>query len=146
MELHITPVSKGEYQSIVDLWEASVRATHDFLPESDIVYFKPLILNEYLDAVDLRCARDDSNQIIGFLGTAENKIEMLFIHPDSFGSGVGKLLLKYGIKELGATKVDVNEDNPNAVGFYNHMGFEVVSRSELDPLGKPYPILSMELR
>jgi hypothetical protein len=33
----------------------------------------------------------------------------------------------------------VNEQNVQAVGFYLHMGFEIVARSELDGTGKPYP-------
>ncbi|MEO9477876.1 MAG: GNAT family N-acetyltransferase [Cyclobacteriaceae bacterium] len=144
--MNITTIDKSEYSTVVDIWEASVRATHHFLPEADIQYFRPLILNEYLSAVELRCARDEKGTIVGFLGVAESNIEMLFLHPDSFGKGVGKLLLNYALNEFNCKNVDVNEDNQNAVAFYKHMGFEVVSRSETDPLGKPYPILHMELR
>ena len=139
---HVTP---NEYSALVDLWEASVRATHHFLPEEDIQFFKPLILNEYLSAVELRCAKDEQGNIHGFSGTAEGNIEMLFVHPESFGQGVGKLLLNFAVKEQGATKVDVNEQNPQARGFYEHMRFTVVSRSAVDPQGKPYPILHMQM-
>ncbi len=55
------------------------------------------------------------------------------------------MLLQYAIEQLGVTKVDVNEQNPQAVGFYEHMGFKVVSRSPLDDMGKPFPILHMTL-
>ena len=61
--MNVTGVEKSEYETIVDIWEASVRATHTFLPEEDIQTFRPLILNEYLDAVELRCARDDDGSI-----------------------------------------------------------------------------------
>lgn len=144
--MNITSIDKSEYPTVVDIWEASVRATHHFLPEADIQFFRPLILNEYLSAVELRCARDEAGTIVGFLGVAESNIEMLFLHPDSFGKGVGKLLLNCALSEFNCKNVGVNEDNQNAVAFYKHMGFEVVSRSETDPLGKPYPILHMELR
>ena len=40
----IETTDKENYQEIVNVWEASVRATHDFLKEEDIEYFKPLIL------------------------------------------------------------------------------------------------------
>ncbi|MEP4534958.1 MAG: GNAT family N-acetyltransferase [Cyclobacteriaceae bacterium] len=143
--MDITNIDKSEYPAVVDIWEASVRATHHFLPETDIQFFRPLILNEYLNAVELRCARDEEGTIVGFLGVADGNIEMLFLHPDTFGKGVGKLLLNCALNEFKCTKVDVNEDNHNAVAFYKHMGFEVVSRAETDPLGKPYPILHMEL-
>ncbi len=146
MNLEIDTVNKTEYTAILDVWESSVRATHHFLKEEDIQYFKPLILNTYLDAVELRCIRTDKKKIIGFLGVADQNLEMLFIHPEYRGKKIGKALLKYAIDTLDVTKVDVNEQNEQAVGFYNYCGFETISRSELDASGKPYPTLHMELK
>ena len=146
MNYQIDFIRPSEYQEAVDLWEASVRATHHFLKEEDIQFFKPLILNEYLKIVDLRCIRDNDMKILGFLGVADKNIEMLFIHPLTRGKGIGKQLIKYAINELGCTKVDVNEDNPEALIFYEHYGFEVIGRSELDPTGRPYPMLHMSLK
>ena len=137
---------KSEYPTLVEVWEASVRATHDFLKEEDIRYFRPLILNTYLDAVELRCARDGQGTVLGFLGVADHNLEMLFIHPDNRGTGIGRKLLQYAISEMQVLKVDVNEQNEQATGFYLKHGFEVVGRSELDASGKPYPILHMELK
>lgn len=136
---------EADYEEIVDVWEASVRATHSFVTEDDIRHFKPLILNEYLKAVDLRCVRDEDQRIIGFIGTSGENIEMLFLHPDFIGKGVGRMLIEYAIKTLGTTRVDVNEQNPKAVRFYECAGFKVIGRSELDPTGRPYPILHMKL-
>jgi putative acetyltransferase len=76
---------------------------------------------------------------------ADQKIEMLFIHPAARGHGIGKMLVDYAIQQLHSTKVDVNEQNRQAFGFYEHVGFTVIGRSELDGLGMPYPILHMEL-
>jgi AraC family transcriptional regulator len=144
MEYKIDIVTKKEFPEIVDVWEVSVRATHHFLKEEDIQYFKPLILNEYLNAVNLRCIKDSNKKIIGFLGVSEEAIEMLFILPQKRGKGVGKALLNYAIKELASRKVDVNEQNKQALGFYQYFGFRVIERSELDATGKPYPVLHME--
>lgn len=146
MSLFIYSPSREDYFQITELWEASVRASHDFLGEADIQFFKPLILNEYLDAVDLFCVKDKEGEIAGFIGLAEDKVEMLFVHPSSFGKGVGKFLMQFAIREKGVAKVDVNEQNPRAVDFYRHMGFQVISRSETDGLGKPFPILAMKLQ
>ncbi|AHM60858.1 histone acetyltransferase HPA2-like acetyltransferase [Flammeovirgaceae bacterium 311] len=142
---HIDKVYEAEYAEVVELWEASVRATHTFLDEAAIAYYKPLMLREYLKAVELRCVRNDHQKIVGFLGVGEKKIEMLFIHPDVRGHGIGKMLLKHACQEMDATSVDVNEDNQQAVGFYEYQGFRTVARSALDAMGKPYPILHMEL-
>jgi|GEM_PF-1567338 len=134
------------YSELVEIWESSVRATHDFLTEEDIQSLKPLILNKYFPAVELKCIRDKFGQISGFTGIAEDKIEMLFVSPDSHGKGFGKELVEYSIRIFGVDKVDVNEQNPSALGFYEHMGFRVESRSELDSQGKPFPLLHMILQ
>ena len=146
MVFRIEKVEQSEYTEIVDLWEASVRATHHFLKEADIAYFKPLILNVYLDAVKLSCVKNENKNIIAFMGVAEQNLEMLFIHPKERGHGVGKMLLEYAINELEVKKVDVNEENEQAVGFYEKFGFRTYNRSEIDSSGKPYPILHMELK
>lgn len=145
MSYIIEKPTEADYQEIVDVWEASVRATHDFLPESDILYFKPLILNDYLKLVDLSCVRIDG-RIAGFSGIAEGKIEMLFIAPKWRGEGIGRFLTEHAISKQAAIMVDVNEQNPQAVGFYKRLGFKVYERSPLDGLGKPYPILHMTLQ
>jgi len=54
--------------------------------------------------------------------------------------------LNYAIKNFNVKKVDVNEQNEQAVGFYQHFEFEIIGRSELDSSGKPYPTLHMELK
>ena len=141
----IERVTKEKYEILLDIWEESVRATHDFLTEKDIEGFKPLILEHAFPAVDLRCAIYDG-EILGFLGVYDRKVEMLFLSPKHFGKGIGRLLMEYAIKNLAATKVDVNEHNPKAFEFYKHMGFEVVKRSPLDEQGNPFPILHMELK
>lgn len=134
-----------DFLEILNVWEKSVRDTHHFLQEEDIQLYKKLIFDEYLKAVNLICIRNQDNQILGFLGTDDDKIEMLFIHPDNRGQGIGKKLLEYAIHNLKTDKVDVNEQNEQAIGFYEKAGFKVIDRSELDGMGKAYPLLHMEL-
>ena len=146
MKHQIDRIAIKDYQEVLNVWEASIRATHHFLKEEDIAYFKPLILNTYLDAVELRGDRDDKNKIIGFIGGADKNLEMLFIHPNYRAKGIGENLLEYAIGKLNVAKVDVNEQNEQAVGFYQHFGFKIIGRSELDSSAKPYPVLHMELK
>ena len=138
-------VLPSDYTEMLSVWENSVRATHHFLTEDDIASFKPMIMEQAFPAVTLKCVRDEHHRILGFLGVHENKVEMLFVLNEARGRGVGKVLLNYAITELNTDKVDVNEQNPQAVGFYQHMGFKVTSRSPLDDMGKPWPILHMSL-
>ncbi|MBS4685770.1 acetyltransferase [Aeromonas sobria] len=143
--MKIVPVSRADYPALIKLWEASVRATHHFLPQAEILALKPLILEHYFDAVTLHCARTEEGSIAGFSGLHEGKLEMLFVAPEARGGGVGRLLVEHAIDQGGVTQVDVNEQNEQAVGFYLKMGFTVTGRSPLDGQGKPYPLLHMAL-
>lgn len=136
---------KSEYNDIIKIWESSVRATHHFLKEEDIQYYKGLMEEKYLDAVDLYCIRNKDNKISGFIGVSGKKLEMLFIHADARGKGFGKRLLEFAICKLNISKVDVNEQNEKAFDFYKHFNFKVISRSEQDATGKKYPIIHMQL-
>lgn len=142
----IVQPSINDYVTLIRIWENSVRATHDFLREEDLQFYKPLVLNEYFHQVELFCHKDGNLEITGFMGIAGDNLEMLFIQPALRGHGIGKELLSYAIEEQKVKRVDVNEQNVQAVGFYKHLGFHVVSRSELDGAGKHYPLLHMELK
>ena len=142
--MKIEQAKTRDHSTLISLWEASVRATHHFLPEAEIDALKPLILEHYFAAVDLVCARDETG-IAGFCGVHDGNIEMLFLAPEARGRGIGRLLVAHAISRQGATRVDVNEQNAQALGFYQRMGFVVTGRSPLDGQGKPYPLLHMVL-
>ncbi|KQS47393.1 MAG: GNAT family N-acetyltransferase [Flavobacterium sp.] len=137
-------VSEPEYGKILSVWESSVKATHDFLIEEDFEFYKNLI-PQYLGAVTLKSLKDENGQILGFMGTADGNLEMLFVHAEARGLGVGKILLTHALENENITKVDVNRDNTQAIGFYEKFGFHTVASSEVDGCGKPYPILHMML-
>jgi putative acetyltransferase len=140
----IFPANPHDFERVVEVWEASVRATHHFVSEADINIFRPLVREE-VQSVPVDCMRDDQGAVVGFMIVAEGKVEALFIHPDWRGQGIGRRLFQHAIDNLGAIEVDVNEQNEQAVGFYLRMGFEIVGRSEDDGNGKPYPLLHMHL-
>ncbi|WP_131109026.1 GNAT family N-acetyltransferase [Pseudomonas sp. Sample_10] len=137
---------QSDYEELTRVWEDSVRATHDFLPDSYINLLKNLVLTRYLDAVMLICTKDANQRITGFAGVAAGKVEMLFIDPQHRGQGLGRKLLRYALENLNADQLDVNEQNPQALGFYFKQGFEVIGRSEVDGMGQPYPLLHMRMR
>jgi len=143
--MNIFKTTADNYPVLIDIWEASVRATHEFLSETHIQTLKPLILAQYFDAVDLRIAKTDKGDITGFIGVADQTIEMLFMSPEYRAEGIGSLLLEHAVTEQAAYKVDVNEQNQDAVGFYQHAGFCIVGRSAFDGQGNPFPLLHMEL-
>ncbi|OIQ48967.1 putative N-acetyltransferase YjaB [Pseudodesulfovibrio hydrargyri] len=144
--MYIEKARKRDYPELLLVWERSVRATHHFLTEEDILSLRPLILGQYFDAVELCCVRNDEEKIVGFCGVAHGNLEMLFVAPDSRGRGIGTALCRHAVDHLGVTRVDVNEQNPQALGFYEHFGFKVVDRSPLDGQGNPFPLLHLTLR
>ncbi|TDW18855.1 GNAT family N-acetyltransferase [Kribbella kalugense] len=143
--MKISEIRPDEYERAAELWEASVRATHDFVTESDLDVFRPLVRASFAEIPQLAGLRTDDGLLIGFIGVAEGNVEMLFLDPAYRGRGGGSLLLEHAFADFAATKVDVNEQNPQAIGFYQLHGFRTVSRSEHDETGKPYPILHMTL-
>jgi putative acetyltransferase len=136
---------KREFSALLEVWELSVKATHHFVEKEDIEVFKKIIKEKNVfEHVKLICARDINNNILGFMGISEDNLEMQFIDPRFIGKGIGKLLLLHAINSLNITKVDVNEQNEQALKFYEQFGFKITSRSELDGTGKPYPIIHLQ--
>lgn len=143
--INITRAKPSDYGEITDLWQVSVKATHDFLPTDFTDNLRDQMEAVYLPMVELFCAKQPDKRIVGFLGVQNHKIEMLFLHPDHRGKGIGKILIDFAIRELKATRVDVNEQNEQAVRFYLKMGFTQIGRSEKDAQGNNYPILHLTL-
>ena len=140
----IRKVKEEDYPRLAEIWESAVTRTHDFLAREDFLFYRER-LPVYFQYVELY-GFEREGVLCGFVGVKEGNIEMLFVHDDCRGAGIGKRLIRYAIEVLHADRVDVNEQNGQAVGFYEHEGFVVVGRSELDGDGKAYPILHMELR
>lgn len=132
-------------EELTILWEASVRATHHFLTEDDIQKLIPFVKTG-ISGVETLAVAYDNHRPVAFMGIDADKIEMLFVSPDCLGKGIGKELAKLGITQYGVRYVDVNEQNPQATGFYRHIGFEVFERTESDEQGNPFPILKMRIR
>lgn len=141
----IVSTSADQHAALLELWEQSVRATHHFLTEAQILQIRQQIIQySYFDQVQLFHV-EHQQQILGFMGIADSKLEMLFISSAAFRQGIGSQLLQYAL-QLGVTEVDVNEQNPDATAFYLKHGFEMISRSETDSEDNPYPILHLQLK
>lgn len=138
----IRPAMSADFPALLAIWESSVRATHDFLTEADIDFYRPLVLT-YLPTLEVHCLVMPSHQLAGFVAVGGDQIEMLFIDARARGQGAGKALLAHAIDRMGASRVDVNEQNSQAVGFYLHAGFQITGRSALDGTGKAFPLLHM---
>ena len=129
----------------MSLWEDSVRATHLFLSGDEIMSIREYVPEALKKIAHLIIAEDEKGQPAAFMGVQEETLEMLFIAPEERGKGLGKRLILHGIEKYGVERLAVNEQNPKAKGFYEHMGFQVYKRTETDEQGGPYPLLYMRL-
>lgn len=133
-------------EQLLDVWEKSVRATHLFLSGEEIEEIKKFVPTALTAVPHLIIETDTEGTPVAFMGIDDGKLEMLFIAPKKRGKGLGRKLLEHGIEKYHVKELVVNEQNPQARGFYEHMGFQVRERSELDEQGNSYPILFMEIR
>lgn len=132
--------------NLLEIWEKSVRATHTFLSEEEILKIKEYVPGAICGVETLLVLFDKGeNSPLGFMGIEGKKIEMLFLSPDARGKGFGKRLVQRGIEIFSAEEVTVNEQNPKAKGFYEHLGFKTYKTSTTDEQGNPYPIAWMKL-
>lgn len=136
---------KDTYRAqILSIWESSVRATHEFLTQRDFEEIKELVGLIGFNKLQVYCLIKE-NTVIGFIGAAHKKVEMLFLDPEYFGQGFGRKLLNYAVQKLQVNKVDVNEQNVQARKFYRRFGFKTIEKTEKDGQGKNYPLLKMKL-
>ena len=127
--------------ALVAVWERSVRATHTFLTDDEINRIKqyaPQAIAEVPELAVMRPDSDSSEQTpLAFMGVADGRLEMLFVNPDH---------REHGIAHHNVSELTVNEQNPQAIEFYQHMGFVTYRRTEQDEEGGPYPLLYMRLQ
>lgn len=140
----IVKCGKQDFDSLAAIWERSVRATHLFLTEEDIAEIRRALIPYYFPNVELYALKNTDGGPLGFIGLATGMIEMLFIDAVYRGHGYGSRLIDFA-KERGATRVDVNEQNPDALRFYLSHGFHITGRDATDDNSRPFPILHLSL-
>ena len=132
-------------EQLFEVWDKSVRETHLFLSDSEIKNIAQYIPQALNSIAHLIIAVNNEKKPVAFMGIEKRKLEMLFISPQYRGQGLGKQLLHYGMENYSINELGVNEQNPQAKSFYEHMGFQVYKRTDTDEQGNPYPILYMRL-
>ncbi len=132
----------ADHAPLLAVWRWAVEATHHFLSPAEIDQIEPEV-RDYLASGMPLWTLDHNGHAAGFLGLSENEIVALFIDPAFHGQGLGRQAVDYALQQ-GATHLKVNEDNPAALGFYEHMGFRPVKRHACDDAGRPYPLIVME--
>ena len=130
--------------ALTTVWRASVTGTHTFLTAREIDQIAQYVPDALRNVPVLIAVQGTNGQPIGFAGVNGDKLEMLFLHPDHLGQGLGTRLLNFVCEVYGVREVCVNEQNPKARAFYTHAGFVVYRRSPLDEMGQPFPMLYLK--
>lgn len=131
-----------EGEKLIAIWRRSVDATHDFLSNAYRAELEELV-SDFLPEAPLWVAVTDQDELVGFMLLTGEHMDALFVDPDVRGQGIGKMLVEHALTLAPGLTTNVNEQNTQAVGFYKKMGFKVTGRSEVDDLGKPYPLLNL---
>ena len=149
--MEIRPARPEDLPRLVEIWEGAVRATHGFLTEDDIQSIR-LQVEKMLPAAEGLTVSCLEGQPTGFMGLTpprepggEAEIDMLFIHPQAQGRGLGTALIDFALNLHRPLRLSVNEQNPQARVFYENRGFVIIGRSPLDSQGRPFPLLHMRL-
>ena len=125
------------------VWESSVRATHAFLTDEAIRKIAAYVPSALQRVPVLIAAVNEAGFPVGFMGIDRSRLEMLFIAPAERGKGLGGRLLRHAVENFGVNELCVNEQNPGARAFYEHLGFRTYRRTDTDEQGDPYPLLYM---
>jgi len=130
---------------VLEIWRSAVDATHHFLRPEDRLAIE-LEVAAFLPSVPLELAVNEADEAIGFMLINEQHMEALFIDASHHGAGVGRRLVEEALRRHPNLTIDVNEQNTQAIGFYERMGFEHCGRSALDGQGRPYPLIHLRYR
>lgn len=127
---------------LVRVWRRAVEATHGFLTRSDVDEIEAEVRTSALPTLTITVALRDGSPV-GWIGVDGTRVEALFVDPAAHREGVGTALLASATASVQQVTLDVNEQNPSALRFYERQGFVQVGRSELDGRGRPFPLLHL---
>ena len=97
----------------------------------------------FLPQAPLLLAVDAHDYPQAFMLIDNGHMQALFVDPACRGTGIGAALVRHGLALHPRMTTDVNEQNDQAVGFYERMGFKRIGRSALDDQGRPYPLIRL---
>ncbi|MET0372612.1 MAG: acetyltransferase [Sphingobium sp.] len=141
----IRPSRPEDVPRAVEIWCTAVDATHDFLTPVDRATIGEEVAG-FLPDTPMLLAVDAQGHALGFMALDDDHMEALFIDPAARGTGIGRTLVEHALARHPRLTTDVNEQNAQAVGFYQRMGFAFASRSARDGEGRPYPVLHLRHR
>lgn len=127
----------------IEIWRHAIDATHHFLTPEDRQAIDAMVC-DFLPKVPLWLAVDANDYPLAFMFIDNGHMEALFVDSEYLGMGIGAMLVRHGLALHPSMTTDVNEQNVQASGFYEKMGFQRTGRSALDEQGRPYPLIHLK--
>ncbi|MEX8194718.1 acetyltransferase [Comamonas guangdongensis] len=132
-----------EGERALEIWRRAVDATHHFLTPEDRRAIDAMVC-DFLPKAPLWFAVDANDYPLAFMLIDNGHMEALFVDPICRRTGLGAALVSHGLSLHPGMTTDVNEQNLQALGFYEKMGFKRTGRSSLDGQGRHYPIIHLK--
>ncbi len=130
---------------ILEIWREAVDATHHFLSAQDREAIDQEV-SAFFPEISFTLVVDETDMPLGFMFLHDEHLEALFVDPKHHSRGLGKTLIKTALADNPNLTTDVNEQNLQAIGFYEQMGFVKTGRSATDDQGRPYPLIHLRFR
>lgn len=98
---------------------------------------------------DLKSSRKfvacDGDAVVGFVGVDEDCLAWLYVDPSHYGKGIGRELLRIGIREIGeGAWTIVLDGNQSAMALYESEGFQEAERFNGENNGYPVTCVKMK--
>lgn len=128
MNYRLAAFEPAHLSDLTDLW---IAAWTPAMPAIDFkarrAWFVDHLKAMHARGVEVTCAVDATNgSLVGFitLDHANGHIDQLAVAPEKWGGGAAAALLTHAKRHgPGKLSLEVNQDNPRAVGFYEKHGF-----------------------
>lgn len=141
--LQLRPSTANDLPRVMAIWRNAVEATHFFVTPEDRAAIEAE-LHTFFPQVTLTLAVEPGGHIVGFMYLHQGHLEALFVDADRHGKGIGRTLLGAALARYPQLTTDVNEQNVQALAFYQRLGFVPTGRSALDGQGRAYPLLHLQ--
>ena len=136
----LRPLAPGDLDQIEALWVAGWQAT---MPDIDFTqrlpWFREHMASLMRDDYAVTCAVDAEDRVVGFTAVSESQghLAQIAVHPDQWGSDAADLLIVAAQRCAGQLTLDVNQENPRAVRFYEKHGFRQLRADVNSASGRP---------
>ena len=134
-----------DVENLLGIWFAASLKAHPFIGVPRLIEQRLLIETEYLPTAETWVACHNG-EALGFISLLGSFIGGIFIAPDRQGMGVGRRLIAHALDQKGELSLEVYIANQQAFGFYMSLGFQEVSRREVDDFGYPFPNAALQLK